>query len=136
MRLGVIRHLITHAGRQNEFPPISQFGFQATFQTQQNMPFFTPVIRQVTWPSGFVRIRHYGLLGNRCRHEKLSRCHALLSQPEPQPLEAESVEAMMSRLVGIDIQLCPICRQGKLRVIAELVPIRTFPPLPKATGPP
>lgn len=89
-----------------------------------------------TLPSGFVRIRHYGLLGNRCRHEKLARCRALLVQPEPEPLEPESVEAMMARLVGVDIQLCPVCRQGKMQVIAELAPIRTFPPIPKATGPP
>ena len=77
-----------------------------------------------------------GLLGNRCRHEKLARCRALLVQPEPEAFELESVEAMMARLVGVDIQLCPVCRQGKLRVIAELAPIRTFPPIPKATGPP
>ena len=89
-----------------------------------------------TLPSGFVRIRHYGLLGNRCRHEKLARCRALLDQPEPQPLEPESVDAMMARLVGVDIQRCPICRQGKLRVIAEMAPIRTFALIPKATGPP
>jgi hypothetical protein len=42
----------------------------------------------------------------------------------------------MMRLVGIDIQRCPICQQGQLRVIAELAPIHTFPPIPKATGPP
>jgi len=87
-------------------------------------------------PAGFVRIRHYGLLGNRCRHEKLARCRALLDQPDPQPLEPESVEAMMLRLVGVDIQRCPVCRQGKLRVTAELAPTQTVPPVPKATGPP
>ena len=30
-------------------------------------------------PSGFVRIRHYGFLSNRLRHEKVSVCRALLS---------------------------------------------------------
>ena len=29
-------------------------------------------------PSGFVRIRHYGLMGNRVRAENLARCRALL----------------------------------------------------------
>ena len=29
-------------------------------------------------PSGFVRIRHYGLLANRHRQEKLARCRELL----------------------------------------------------------
>jgi hypothetical protein len=89
-----------------------------------------------TLPVGFVRIRHYGLLGNRCRHEKLARCRASLNQSEPPPLEPESVDAMMLRLVSVDIQQCPVCRQGRLRVIAEMAPMRTFPLIPKATGPP
>ena len=87
-----------------------------------------------TLPVGFVRIRHYGLLGNRCRHEKMARCRALLHQPEPEPREPESIEAMMLRLTGIDIQRCPVCQQGTLRVIITLAP--TVPPVPRATGPP
>jgi len=89
-----------------------------------------------TLPAGFVKIRHYGLLGNRCRHEKVARCRALLDQPHPEPSEPESVEAMMLRLTGIDIQRCPACAQGRLRVIAVLAPTPTDPPHPKATGPP
>src|SRR5262249_13543765 len=30
-------------------------------------------------PPGFVRIRHFGLLANRTRREKLTRCHQLLA---------------------------------------------------------
>jgi hypothetical protein len=89
-----------------------------------------------TLPAGFVKIRHYGLLGNRCRHRKVARCRALLAQPAPEPHEPESAEAMMRRLTGIDIQRCPVCAQGRLRVIAVLAPVPTDPPRPKATGPP
>ena len=89
-----------------------------------------------TLPAGFVKIRHYGLLGNRCRHEKVSRCRVLLDQPEPEPLESESVEDLMLRLTGIDIQRCPACQQGRLQVIAVLAPTPTYAPHPKATGPP
>ncbi|MCP4826601.1 MAG: IS91 family transposase [Shimia sp.] len=90
-----------------------------------------------TLPPGFVRIRHYGVLGNRCRHEKLARCRALLEQPEPEPHAPESVEDMMLRLTGIDTQRCPVCQKGRLRVITLLAPTAPFPPIiPKATGPP
>ena len=89
-----------------------------------------------TLPSGFVKIRHYGLLGNRCRHEKLARCRVLLDQPAPEPIVPESVEEMMRRLTGIDIQLCPACQQGRLRVIRLLAPAPTVLPMAKATGPP
>jgi hypothetical protein len=89
-----------------------------------------------TLPAGLVRIRHYGLLGNRCRHKKLARCRRLLDQPEPEPREPESVEAMLLRLTGVDVQRCPACQQGRLRVISTLAPTPTTPPIPKATGPP
>lgn len=87
-------------------------------------------------PSGFVKIRHYGLLGNRCRHQKLACCRVLLDQPEPELQTPESVEVMMLRLTGIDIQRCPVCQQGRMRVIILLAPVPKLPPIPKATGPP
>ncbi len=89
-----------------------------------------------TLPAGFVKIRHYGLLGNRCRHQKLTRCRVLLDQPAPEPTAPESVEDMMRRLTGIDIQLCPACQQGRLRVISILAPTPTVPHIQMATGPP
>ena len=88
-----------------------------------------------TLPPGFMRIRYYGLLGNRCRHEKLVRCRALLNQSEPQARGPESVEVMMLRLTGIDISRCRFCQLGRLRVISLLAPQRSTPP-PQATGPP
>jgi hypothetical protein len=32
-------------------------------------------------PRGFVRIRHYGLLANACRREKIARCRVLIDTP-------------------------------------------------------
>ena len=74
-------------------------------------------------PNGFVRIRHFGFLANRTRCAKLTRCRALLG-PSPSPAEAptESVAALMLRLTGIDIERCPICTQGRLRVTEILAP--------------
>ena len=73
-------------------------------------------------PKGFTRIRHYGLLANRCRAGKLARCRELLAQPEPEPPEPETVPAMMLRLTGKDITVCERCGHGPLRQV----------PLPKA----
>ncbi len=89
-----------------------------------------------TLPPRFVRIRHYGLLGNRCRQAKLAQCRTQLGQPPPEPLEPESVEAMMWRLTGIELYRCRACQQGQLRVVALLPPLRTHTPTPRATGPP
>jgi hypothetical protein len=71
-------------------------------------------------PSGFMRIRHYGLLANRYRREKLARCRMLLDQPEPAPLVAETTERIMERLTGRDILTCSHCGQGRLSIIETL----------------
>jgi hypothetical protein len=90
-----------------------------------------------TLPSGFVRIRHYGLLGNRCRRAKLARCRTLLAQPAPEPVaDPESAEAMMLRLTGIDLHRCPHCHKGRLRLVMVLGPNTPGTLTPRATGPP
>ncbi|MCP4200727.1 MAG: IS91 family transposase [bacterium] len=69
-------------------------------------------------PSGFHRIRYYGLLANRHRATNLERCRYLLgvvteTKPDPQaaandePSEPESWQERMLRLTGIDPTLCP-----------------------------
>jgi hypothetical protein len=75
-------------------------------------------------PAGFLRIRHYGVLGNRCRTPKLATCRRLLAQPAPPVLPRESAATVMRRLTGIDIECCPQCHQGRLVVIATLHPLR------------
>ena len=74
-------------------------------------------------PSGFVRVRHYGLLSNRCRHEKMATCRALLGEPEPETSCPESTAVLMQRLTGIDITRCPHCQQGPLHTIQRLTPL-------------
>ena len=80
-------------------------------------------------PAGFVRIRHFGLLANRCRDDKLTRCRELLGQPPsppvPTPLDEEALEACV---VGADgegepdtaiesLPCCPACGVGRMRIV-------------------
>jgi hypothetical protein len=71
-------------------------------------------------PKGFVRIRHYGLLANRSRQEKIAHCRALLSAPQPQAPAQETVSEKLLRLTGVDIHCCPTCREGRMVVVAEI----------------
>ncbi len=87
-------------------------------------------------PSGWVRIRHYGLLGNRCRAFTLPASRTALSQPPPVPLAPVSAPELMRRLTGIDIERCPHCHQGRLAVIATLYPWWPLEDVPRTTGPP
>ena len=73
-------------------------------------------------PAGFVRIRHYGILCNRHRHEKLELCRSLLEPhqaAEPELPEAEAPE----RSTSISpTRVCPVCGAGRMILIQELPP--------------
>ena len=80
-------------------------------------------------PSGFVRIRHYGFLSNRLRHEKVAVCRTLLSGvsvPEC-PAAAPSVEPIVSDVELLSTGACPRCGKGRMFVVEELPPIRVDP---------
>ena len=73
-------------------------------------------------PQGFMRIRHYGLLANRHKRERLAQARAALNTPTPAPVPLESVAAFCQRVLGIAIHRCPACRIGTLRLIGTLAP--------------
>jgi hypothetical protein len=73
-------------------------------------------------PQGFMRIRHYGLLANRHKRKRLAQARAALNTPAPAPVPIESVAAFCQRVLGLDIERCPACRIGRLRLIGKLAP--------------
>jgi hypothetical protein len=84
-------------------------------------PTFCRRFLQHVLPKGFVRIRRYGLLSNRVRTPLLGRCRELLGS-EPPLLVAppgESRTAAIRRLFGVDPELCPVCKLGRLVVRAQ-----------------
>jgi hypothetical protein len=81
-------------------------------------------------PRGFMRIRHYGLLGNRGKRHQLAQARTALNAPRPEllPTPAESIEAFWLRIAHLDIHQCPHCASAPMRRIGVL--------LPRAHGPP
>jgi hypothetical protein len=74
-------------------------------------------------PTGFQRIRHFGLLANRRRTPALARCRELLHANTPAiPVPRETTIEIVRRLTGLDLLQCPVCRAGILRVVAPLAP--------------
>jgi hypothetical protein len=71
-------------------------------------------------PKSFVRIRHYGLLANRSRRQKIARCRELLSASEPKQPVKETVSEKLLRLTGVDLQRCPACHEGYMVAVAEI----------------
>jgi hypothetical protein len=71
-------------------------------------------------PKGFVRIRHYGLLANRNRKEKIARCRSLLEAPKPEEPAPQTRREKLLELIGVDIERCPACREGRMTIVAEI----------------
>ena len=70
-------------------------------------------------PRGFVKIRHYGLLANRGRTERLTRCRALLAVWAVAQLV---VSVLGSGVASGDRRRCPACGAEQWWVVAEWPP--------------
>jgi hypothetical protein len=84
-------------------------------------------------PTGFQRIRYYGLLANRYRAIKLDHCRQLLAAPAPVielPDAAQDYRDRYQRLTGVSLRDCPHCGRG------QMVRIETFLPGSLPRGPP
>lgn len=74
-------------------------------------------------PKRFVRVRHYGLLANAVRSDRLATARLRLDVPapaEPSARPTESWKDLYLRLTGNDPTRCHSCRRGTLIVIAQL----------------
>ena len=88
---------------------------------QLDGPTFCRSFLQHVLPKGFVRIRRYGLLSNRVREPLLDRCRDLLGAGPPLLLAppGESRAEALRRIFGVEPELCPSCKLGRLIVRAE-----------------
>jgi len=68
-----------------------------------------------------MRVRHYGLLANRCRVQRLAQIREILAAPAPEPTPEADPRSECEP--GWP---CPVCRQGRTR------PVREIPPRPAA----
>jgi hypothetical protein len=75
-------------------------------------------------PKGFVKVRHYGLLGNRGRETKLALCRWLLA------LAVVVAAALAETAVTPAQRLCPECGVGCLHCVAELPSLVSGPAAP------
>lgn len=74
-------------------------------------------------PHGYVRMRHFGFLANRCKKQDLQACRQLLNQSRPTPEIASKTTAdRMLELTGLDITKCPCCKKGTMKIIGEIHP--------------
>lgn len=77
-------------------------------------------------PKGFMRIRHYGFLANRCRRQKLAQIRQCLETSDtPDQTSSLPAESGAQAMATQDKpQTCPKCKAASWLVIAEIAPRR------------
>lgn len=78
-------------------------------------------------PDRFVKIRHYGILGNRNKKLKFKRCLEIF-RIKPRDDEKLSSAELFFKLTGIKIGMCKVCEKGNLIEKGILMPRRYSPP--------
>jgi hypothetical protein len=72
-------------------------------------------------PSGFVHIRHFGFMANRCRKAKLALCRFLLpANPDAIAAGGASLNGRDSITADQEFHRCPVCKTGRLIFIQVL----------------
>jgi len=72
-------------------------------------------------PNGFMRIRHYGLLGNRNRTDKIRHCMKLLGKTLPtEDNHPTKWHDIIIQLCGNDPRICPVCGKGRMKIYMEI----------------
>ena len=82
-------------------------------------------------PNGFVKMRHYGILGNRNRKSKLEKCKKLLGVPAENDLNPkvnETWQELLLRICKVDIRICPCCKKGYMVLTETIFPHSGSPP--------
>src|SRR5262245_61127494 len=102
-------------------------GGRQGIMTLDSVEFVRRFLRHVL-PSGFVRVRHYGLLANRHRQEKLARCRELLGtsvppQADTAPSEPDPVTPPGRETTVDPTRGCPRCGAGRMIVVAQFPPM-------------
>lgn len=78
-------------------------------------------------PNKFVKIRYYGLLGNKNRRVMLNQCRRLLKVIAIRVCKentSETWQAFLLKVCGIDLMKCPFCEKGRMVRKGILLPER------------
>lgn len=96
-------------------------GHQRRTMTLDGVEFLRRFLLHVL-PTGFVRIRYYGLMANRVRAANLARCRELLAGSEPAAAAPTSPSPSTPEAPREDPRRCSACRTGRMQWVRALEP--------------
>lgn len=72
-------------------------------------------------PSGFFKIRYYGLLSSRNKRSNIEICRKLLGViTEFINKTKQTWQELLFEYTGIDVDVCPVCKKGRMKLIKVL----------------
>lgn len=63
-------------------------------------------------PQGFVKIKHYGFLGNRNKEDRIKTLRTITNTPKPEKLDID-YEKIISSIIKKDVSICKVCGQRR-----------------------
>ena len=72
-------------------------------------------------PKGFVKIRHSGYLHARDKMQRIGAVFSQLKLPAPMQRIHSPVALRLLLQTGKDITLCPVCKKGKMQLVATFI---------------
>ncbi|MEA3495681.1 MAG: IS91 family transposase [Bacteroidota bacterium] len=79
-------------------------------------------------PRKFIKIRHYGFLSNRNKKKSLEQARKSLDAKAP-PKKDKDWKIIMKEKYGVEPDICPKCKKGKMLLIIELKRGQEYYPL-------
>ncbi len=76
-------------------------------------------------PSGYFKIRYYGLLASRNLKTKFAYCKSLLVIAQNKAVDEDQTfdwRELMYQLTGIDVRFCPKCKKGRFVMVDFISP--------------
>lgn len=89
---------------------------------------FVKRFEQHILPRGFVKMRHYGILGNFNRKKRINLILAKMNLPPHPPTVLVPYSLRMLEKYGIEVELCPKCNTAKLVLMAIQIPLNRGSP--------
>ena len=66
-------------------------------------------------PPRFMKIRYYGILGNRNKEKKLHKCK-ILTRTKIRKIKKLPALELLKQTLGKDFNLCPTCKKGHMLI--------------------
>jgi len=76
-------------------------------------------------PEKFVKIRYYGLFGNKNHRVSIEKCRSILHvHRTPREVKQEQWQELMLRITGFNVSSCPLCEHGTMKMAHSLPSVR------------